>query len=180
MDPPSFRIRPVLHHSRQKNITPVFLAPPVSPSMSSPHPPTISHLASPPATLALRARLAMISNRVRGASALSSTATFVFRSAITTSSFPSATACQTSSATLVGKRQGKYRARECATQIRSGTGSGHFEGCLAWIKERLLGSCDAVACANRKNGLTCTNIAKMARTVVKAVRPRGQQLKVTP
>lgn len=60
---------------------------------------TRSHLAPPSATLALRARLAMIPNRVRGASALSSTATFVFRSARTTSSFPSATACQTSSAT---------------------------------------------------------------------------------
>ena len=90
-----------------------------------------SYLSLPPATpfphfvsatLALRARLAMIPKRVLGASALRSTATFVLRSASTTSSFPSATACQTSSATYIGRglrnknERGSAQRKSCQAQ----------------------------------------------------------------
>lgn len=73
---------------------------------------------APPAS-ALRARFAMIPNSVPGARALSSTATFVLRSAITTSSFLSATDCQISSATC---KQKKYGVPFVGKKTKSGSG----------------------------------------------------------
>jgi len=75
---------------------------------------------------AFRARLAMTPNSTRGASALNNTATFVFRSARTISSFSSAAACQMSSATCNGpiaqnnttraSRRGRHRGNHSLDQ----------------------------------------------------------------